>query len=212
MTKIKKKVFITDVDGVLLKWQSMLPFFAQQYGICLDNILEIQTTEEFKHTSELFHCTKSVSQKLKREYHESDYMKMLSAYDDALDFVNKHKDVFEFVAITALEPSEKTYKNRMFNLNTLFPGAFTQIVLTGNNKQQAITDVLIGLKNRGKEVIAYCDDLVEHCDSFENACDDVGTKADVFHFVRGPRSTKDEFYHTVNSWKDVETILGIDNE
>lgn len=90
-----KKVIITDVDGVLLKWQSMLPFFAQEKGIDLSEILKCQYTEEFIHTKDLFKCTLDRARKLKHEYHNSNWIRHLTAYNDALNVLNSlNKDEY----------------------------------------------------------------------------------------------------------------------
>lgn len=189
----------------------MLPFFAQQYAISLDGILEIQYTEEFKHTSELFHCDNNSAQRFKKEYHESDLFSKLTAYDDALKFINENKDKYEFIAITALEPTEKTYKNRLLNINTLFPGAFSKIVLTGNDKYQAMLGVVYECLNQEKEIIAYCDDLLEHCESFERAQNELldGRQlAEVIHFNRGKRQqSENNEFHVVGDWDNLKEIL-----
>lgn len=211
---MKKKVILTDVDGVLLIWQSMLPFFAVKYNIDLEKILEIQYTEEFKHTKELFNCCSELAQKLKKEYHSSEYIKMLTGYTDAIKVVNELKKEYEFIAITALEKSDEVLKNRTQNLNILFPGAFSQVILTENSKESAFRSVLAKLVDEGKEVICYVDDLISHLDTFEKVSKEyvkfniLKKEPILFHMLRGSRIGVHESNTVqVNHWNDIKRVL-----
>ena len=172
-----KKVIITDVDGVILKWQSMLPFFAQEKGIDLSEILKCQYTEEFIHTKDLFKCTPERARKLKREYHNSNWIRHLTAYNDALDVLNSlNKDEYKVIAVTALDNTETALENRSYNLNVLFPGVFSEIHLTDNDKTGAFTEIIVNQSRKGNEIVAYVDDLPDHILTFRETYRDLTRK------------------------------------
>lgn len=163
-----KKVIITDVDGVILKWQSMLPFFAQEKGIDLTEILKCQISEEFIHTKDLFRCSALYAKDLKEEYHNSKLIRHLTAYNDALDVLNNlPKDEYKVIAVSALDCTKTAMENRSYNLNVLFPGVFSEIHLTENDKSETFLHLIHReehvLKNK---IVAYVDDLSLHIDSF----------------------------------------------
>lgn len=212
---MNKKVIITDVDGVLVKWQSMLPFFAQEKGIDLKDILSCQYSEEFIHTKDLFKCTPEFSRILKKEYHNSDWIRYLSAYNDALEVINKLKEDYTFIAVTALEKSETALRNRSYNLNTLFTGVFSEIHLTDNDKESTFLHILAEQCESGNDVVAYIDDLAEHLLSFERALETIKLAnyklAPVkIQLARGKRDKyifEDKYTYRAKDWFDVKEIL-----
>lgn len=162
-----KKVIITDIDGVVLKWQSMLPFFAQEKGIDLSKILKCQVTEEFIHTKDLFKCTLERARKLKHEYHNSNWIRYLTAYTDALGVLNSlNKDEYKIIAVTALDCTETALENRSYNLNVLFPGVFSEVYLTDNDKSKTFNEIITNELHEGNKIVAYVDDLPYHIESF----------------------------------------------
>lgn len=211
-----KKIIVTDIDGVVLKWQQMLPFFAQEKGIDLSDILKVQYSEEFIHTKDLFKCTLEFARELKKEYHNSIWMKYLNAYNDAIEVLNELKNNgYTFIAVTALEKSETTLRNRSFNLNVLFPGVFSEIHLTDNNKENAFYRILIEETKKGNEIIAYVDDLVNHINTFDNCVKDINdTGFSIaplkFQLARGKRDNyikEDLSNYRVNNWYDIKEII-----
>lgn len=213
-----KKVIITDVDGVILKWQSMLPFFAQEKGIDLSEILKCQYTEEFIHTKDLFKCTPERARKLKHEYHNSNWIRHLTAYNDALDVLNSlNKDVYKVIAVTALDNTDTALENRSYNLNVLFPGVFSEIHLTDNDKTGAFTEIIVNQSRKGNEIVAYVDDLPDHIltfrETYKNLTRDDFPFENLFLLARGPRdsffSYDTEKYRDckVNNWYEIKEKL-----
>ena len=213
-----KKVIITDVDGVILKWQSMLPFFAQEKGIDLSEILKCQYTEEFIHTKDLFKCTPERARKLKHEYHNSNWIRHLTAYNDALDVLNSlNKDEYKVIAVTALDNTETALENRSYNLNVLFPGVFSEIHLTDNDKTGAFTEIIVNQSRKGNEIVAYVDDLPDHILTFRETYRDLTRKdfpfENLFLLARGPRDSffgyDTEKYRDckVNNWYEIKEKL-----
>lgn len=211
-----KKVIITDVDGVILKWQSMLPFFAQEKGIDLSEILKCQHTEEFIHTKDLFKCTPERARKLKHEYHNSNWIRHLTAYNDALDVLNSlNKDVYKVIAVTALDNTDTALENRSYNLNVLFPGVFSEIHLTDNDKSTAFRKIIASEIDNKNKVVAYVDDLAHHIDTFNEECKmfyDTTGQPKTFFLARGKRDKMpslnySNFVYNVKDWYKIKEKL-----
>lgn len=181
---MSKPVIITDVDGVTVKWQSGLPYFAQKYNLPVTNILNMMSSERFILPAELFECEEELAIKLLLKYNNSDFIRYLAPYNDALKSINKLKEEYDFVAITALGDSVDANLNRRFNLNALFPGAFTDIMVCDYNESK---DALLekAKEKYGSRIVCYVDDLPKHVAAaysvFKN------TEVKVFYMPRGER-------------------------
>jgi uncharacterized 32.4 kDa protein in gp30-rIII intergenic region len=211
-----KKVIITDVDGVISMWSSMLPFFAQEKGIDLSEILKCQRTEEFIHTKDLFKCTPERARKLKHEYHNSNWIRYLTAYNDALDVLNSlNKDEYKVIAVTALDNTDTALENRSYNLNVLFPGVFSEIHLTDNDKSAAFRKIIGSEIENGNRIIAYVDDLAHHIDTFNEEYKmfyDMTGQPKTFFLARGKRDKMPSlnYYssvYNVKDWYNIKEIL-----
>lgn len=153
-----KPVILIDVDGVCVKWQSGLPYFMAKYNINADKALQTMLDEKFRSPEEIFGLDKTLSTALLKEYNQSKFIRYLSAYDDALEFINENKSKYDFVAITAIGTDTQTMLNRVSNLNALFPGAFIDVLVCGFNESK------LELFERAKEKYAdrakmFIDDL-----------------------------------------------------
>lgn len=62
LTQNERPVIATDVDGVLLSWQSGLPYFAQKYNLPLEHILEMIQDDKFIKPGTLFGCDDSLGE------------------------------------------------------------------------------------------------------------------------------------------------------
>src|SRR5699024_6026179 len=101
--------------------------------------------ERFLSPGELFNCDNELGARLTEKYNQSDFIRYLSPYMDALKHINKLKKDFDFVAVTALGDSIDALLNRQFNLNALFPGAFKEILMCGHSESKE--DLFIRAKN-----------------------------------------------------------------
>ena len=201
-----KPVILTDIDGVCLSWQSGLPYFAQKYNLPLEHILNMIQDERFLSPGELFNCDNELGARLIEKYNQSDFIRYLSPYMDALKHINKLKKDFDFVAVTALGDSIDALLNRQFNLNALFPGAFKEILMCGHSESKE--DLFIRAKNTyGKRIKFYVDDLAHHCDAASNVLMDI----QVYWLARGERDFKPNLAVKVNSWDDIAALESLRN-
>ncbi|AEO97131.1 hypothetical protein CPTAKMNP4_197 [Salmonella phage vB_SenM-AKM_NP4] len=199
----EKPVIVTDVDGILVKWQSGLPYFAQKYNLPLNHILEMMVDEKFIAPGVLFNCSEEFATKLLLKYNNSDFIRYLSVYEDALKVVNELKKTYDFVAVTALGNSVDAHLNRQFNLNALFPGAFKEILVCDYNasKDALLTQVM---EKYGERVVCYVDDLGKHTDSAAAVFKQYNSRAKVFYMPRGERNHEPKLEcNYVKSWHDV---------
>lgn len=199
----KKKIIATDVDGVLLSWQSGLPYFAQKYNLPLDHILEMIVDDRFITPKDLFGTEDEVfAKQLLDKYNSSDFIRYLAPYADALKSINRMKDRYDFVAITALGDSVDARLNRQFNLNALFPGAFKEIYMCSHNASKK--ELFERVKEKyGDDLVCYVDDLPNHMNTAAEVFPD---SVDMFWMLRGERDGVCGA-RTVTSWYEIESAM-----
>ncbi|WJJ59183.1 hypothetical protein VPA32_orf218 [Klebsiella phage vB_KpnM_VPA32] len=198
-----KPIITTDVDGVLVKWQSGLPYFAQKYNLPVHHILEMIIDDQFVAPKDLFGVDEEFAQQLMVKYNCSDFIRYLAAYDDALKVVNALKDKYDFVAVTALGTSVDAKLNRQFNLNALFPGAFLETFICDHSEPK--TKLFEKIKEKyGDRVVAYIDDLPHHVDS---AYEVFGGEVNCMFMPRGQRDTSSKYGEKVHNWEHVQRLM-----
>lgn len=197
-----KPVIPIDVDGVLVQWQSNLPFFAAEHNIPTDRILEMVVDEKFRSMSEIFGCDHELADRLMRQYNSSKWIRGLKAYDDALVVINRLKAKYDFVAITAIGKSADSCLNRMANLNILFPSAFIDI-MTVDIGESKVARYLEAKKKYGTRMVCFVDDLAGNLEEFH----DVMSSLPMIHMVRGPRDVPKCKFIKATSMYDVENLL-----
>jgi len=197
-----KKVILTDVDGILVQWASGLPYFAQKHGIDTANILRTLVDEKFRDGLEMFGFNERISNILMNEYNNSDFIKYLAGYKDAIQVVNRLKDEYDFIAITALGTTNEALMNRCCNLNTLFPGAFRDIMCV-NYGESKLPHYVSVKKKYGDRLVCFVDDLASNLED----CHDVMSTLPLIHMVRGERNPATCATHTVQDWFDVERLI-----
>lgn len=199
---MEKRVILTDVDGILIKWQSGLPYFVQKYGIDTSVILETMVTENFKTASELFGFNERLSNMFLEEYNASDFIRYLSGYDDAIHVINQLKSEFDFIAITALGNTDGALMNRCFNLNTLFPGAFKDIRCVNYNESKLPHYIAAKQKYR-ERLVCFVDDLAHNLED----CHDAISELPLIHMIRGDEGNRKEAtcpVIKVKNWYDIQ--------
>lgn len=200
-----KPIIVTDVDGILVKWQSGLPYFAQKYNLPIDAILDLIVSDKFKPASEIFSCDESLADELMEKYNTSDFIRYLAGYHDAIKYVNILKEKYDFVAVTALSNNLDARLNRQFNLNALFPSAFKDIFLCshGESKFNILSQVN---KKYGERVVCFIDDMPSHIDTSQR----IGWKSDIKNFWM-PRGSHDKSpkgnFTEVDTWENIHNIL-----
>lgn len=198
-----KPIITTDVDGVLVKWQSGLPYFAQKYNLPVHHILEMIIDDQFVAPKDLFGVDEEFAQQLMAKYNSSDFIRYLAAYDDALKVVNALKEKYDFVAVTALGTSVDAKLNRQFNLNALFPGAFIETFVCDHSEPK--TKLFEKIKEKyGDRVVAYIDDLPHHVD---NAFEVFGSSVMPLFMPRGQRDTESKYGEQVHNWEHVKRLM-----
>lgn len=197
----QKKIIITDVDGILVKWQSGLAYFAQKYQLPVENILKLMVADKFIPPAEIFDCDEEFAIRLLMKYNNSDFIRYLAPYSDALKVVNEVKVEYDFVAVTALGNSVDAHLNRQFNLNALFPGAFKDIMVCDYNESK---DALLqkARDKYGSKIIAFVDDLGGHIDSAVNVLGDL-PDFNAYWLPRGERTEPEQKHVFVNSWEEI---------
>lgn len=198
-----KNIILTDIDGVAIQWQSGLAYFAHKFGIKTDVIIDMISDEKFRTADKIFQTDEATGKQLIEKYNNSDFIRYLAAYRDALKVINELKKDYDFVAVTALGNSIDAKLNRQFNLNALFPGAFQEILMCGHTESKDA--LLVQAKEKyGSRIVCYIDDLPSHCEAALKVFK--GTDVDVFFMPRGERSEKTSAY-LVKDWTEVQYMI-----
>lgn len=174
---------LIDIDGVCVQWQSGLPYFMAKHSLPTGPALASLLNEKFVSAEELFGMDNELSMLYLKEYNKSKFIKYLAPYSDALEFVNTMKHKWNFVAVTALGTDKETVMNRVFNLNSLFPGAFKDIFVCGAGESK--DEILSRAKDKYPDIIMFIDDLAENLESASRVIPEVPR----YHMVRGERAT-----------------------
>ncbi|AWD90362.1 hypothetical protein KNT87_gp207 [Erwinia phage Cronus] len=197
-------VIATDIDGVVVKWQSGLPYFAQKYNLPLQHILDLIIEDIFVPPAQLFDCHEDLANKLMKKYNSSDFIRYLAPYSDALSVINRLKSKYRFVAVTALGTDVDSMLNRKFNLQALFPDAFDDIFVCGHNESKASLLRKVNEKYKG-DVVAFVDDMPGHVDTAYDELD-----CPIFWMPRGHRDDSPVNPHKkVRDWNDLEWAIGM---
>lgn len=122
-----KPKILCDVDGVLLNWLSKLPEYLVKRGYNPEPAIRAYSHGEFIGHSEITGLPSDEAFQLILDYNESEYIKYLTPFQDALAVVNLLKHEYDFVAVTAIGREGKSSQYRMENLNFWYPNAFTDI-------------------------------------------------------------------------------------
>lgn len=198
----EKDVILTDIDGICVRWQSGLPFFLSKHNMPTDTALEMVTDEKFRCMSDIFGCNNELAQILMEEYNNSSFIRYLSAYDDALQVINRLKVKYDFVAVTALGTTPTASLNRIANLNTLFPSAFKEVMVVNHNESK--THRYLDAKAKyGERLVCFIDDLAVNLDD----CHNVISQLPLYHMIRGERDKPNAPHHVVKTWFEIEEKL-----
>lgn len=202
----EKPVIATDIDGVVLNWASNLPFFAAEFNLPTDVAVQMLIDGKFRSPAEMFQCSRSVGDEILKQYNSSKWIRGLKGYTDALIYINKMKERYDFVAITAIGTDFSIAMNRMSNLNVLFPGAFKDVLICDHH--QSKDTLFYNAKSKYSDrIVCYIDDLSTHCQDAIEVWPDIP----VMRMVRGDnkplKSDVDVGVRTVYGWASVEHIL-----
>lgn len=137
--KIKKKIILTDADGVLLNWEYAFNVWMDQHGF-----EELPDSKFNYDMGERYGIPKAQVAKLVRIFNESAAIGFLPAFRDAMYYVKRlHEEHgYEFHCITSLSLDANAYKLRKMNLDKLFgEDTFTKLICldTGAAKDEALS-------------------------------------------------------------------------
>lgn len=119
------KIFLTDVDGVLLDWDMGMEYYIKENT----NFDITQDIRGFKKMHEWLKCEEEEVAHLVDEFHRSESYSRLPAFEDAVDVVKNLKDDgWRFVAITANSKDKHIRRLRRENIEKFFPDTFEDII------------------------------------------------------------------------------------
>lgn len=199
-----KKIILTDVDGVLLNWESHLLDFAIQRNVNFNILSGIQ--KYLKSFSVVdFEKVFKMDPEFVTDYNNSDFSKKFKPLKDAQDIINNIKDEYDIIAVTAMGTEKKAMDNRRENLEEYFPNAIKDIrfVNLGESKKDHFIDLI---DKYGDNIICYVDDASHNTNIFN----EVNKNAINFYMNRYRESElpKGEFT-TINNWYDISDKLGL---
>ena len=137
MLFFKKKVILTDIDGVMLDWEEGFSVWMEHHGY--------KPVEGYKlmySIGDRYGITKDEGHKLVRTFNESAAIGFLPPVRDAQQYVRllaeKHK--YKFLAVTSLSKDVYARELRVRNLKKLFGDIFIDVICldTGADKDEEL--------------------------------------------------------------------------
>lgn len=156
----KKQTIIFDVDGVLINWPSQLPFFCARKGINPKNVLKHYTAPTHLSGCQLFGISdEKIAIELMNQYN-LEHGKYMTAFTDAVEHIPELAKKYNLVALTKFGSSVEFYSVRKFNLETFFPGCFSDLISIEykDNKSDFIDHIM----QNHPDVIAFVDDQISN--------------------------------------------------
>jgi len=133
---MKKKIILTDADGVLLNWLARF----DEYMASIGYKLKPGTDNHYSMTYR-YDITDDEAYSLIKEYNKSPFIAELSPYADAQEYIAKLVEHgFKFVCITSLSSDPKAYEYRKQNLTNLFGDVFQELICleSGSAKEHVL--------------------------------------------------------------------------
>ena len=137
MFVFKKKVILTDIDGVMLDWEEGFSVWMEHHGY--------KPVEDYKlmyKIGERYNISNNEGHKLIRLFNESAAIGFLPPVRDAQQYVRllaeKHK--YKFLAVTSLSKDVYARELRIRNLKKLFGDIFIDVICldTGADKDEEL--------------------------------------------------------------------------
>ena len=197
-----KQIILLDIDGTVLQWQANLAFYCHDQGIKSDYALQMLLNEDFVEPSKLFGVSSRLAEQYIHDYNMSDYCRTLPAYRDALEFIEKYKEKYDFIAVTKFSKNPVALSNRMYNLHTLFPDAFKDIYSCDFSESKS--EILEELKHKYRErIVMFVDDQVSNIDASIGI---FGSSIEHILLTRGGKQVKTWY----SDYFQVESLMAID--
>lgn len=133
----KKKVILTDIDGVLLDWRgNLLKFMLENYNnVDEEKFLKKLNSNNHIHLKELVEDYDNPNNVF-NGYSKSKHLKNLPYYEDAL-IINELKNEYIFIGITAVGKNEQIREYRRHNLELFFPKVFKEVLHVDPHESKA---------------------------------------------------------------------------
>ncbi len=130
-----KKIILTDVDGVLLNWNSGFHNFMEFYSI------EEKESEKNRYSlHKRYGSSRPFMNKMVAEFNASERNERLEPLADAVEYVDKlSKDGYVFYAITNVGSDPQTTMRRTKNLNDVFGDVFKSIICLDIGESKFLT-------------------------------------------------------------------------
>lgn len=155
-----KPTIIFDVDGVLINWPSQLPFFCARKGINPKHVLKHYTTPTHLGGSQLFGISDhEIAAELMRTYN-LEHGKYMTAFTDAVECIPELAKTHNLVALTKFGNTVEHYTVRKFNLETFFPGCFSDLTSIDYNENKS--DYIEKIKEVHGNVTHFVDDQLSY--------------------------------------------------
>jgi len=153
---VKKKIIVTDVDGVLLNWEDAFQIWMQHQGY-----EKVKKHQFIYNAAEQFGLSKDEGKKWVRLFNQSAAIGFLPPLRDAQEIVKllSNNYGYRFVVCTSLSKDIAAQELRTRNLQKIFGDVFEEFVYldTGADKDEALYK--LGKKYRG---CLWVEDKVEN--------------------------------------------------
>ena len=188
---MSKKVIVTDVDGVLLKWEDAFQIWMEHQGF-----ERVKGHQFIYNAAEQFGLNKTEGKKWVRLFNQSAAIGFLPPLRDAQEIVKllNNNYGYRFVVCTSLSKDKAAQELRTQNLKKIFGDVFDEFVYldTGADKDAALYK--LAKKYRG---CLWIEDKLENCE--------VGAKVDFESVLmeHGYNMNLDHDFFVAKSWEDI---------
>lgn len=195
---MKKKLILTDADGVLLDWEWAFSIWMQTKGYRLED--DAKQTYSIHH--QFKNLTKPESKRLIRTFNESAAIGFLPPLRDAVHYVKRLNEEHGYVfhVITSLSKDEDAGHLREMNLQKLFGNAIYKVTCldTGADKDEALAPY----KDSG---LFWIEDKPENADT--------GYRMGLSSLLveHGHNMKHNAPYPVVKNWKEIYEIITKEN-
>lgn len=155
---MNKPILVTDIDGVVLKWNSMIiPFLMSQNYPITSEMRDWVVNDKFFDLTEL---DKHFNGDFLETYHSSIYgAELLPVSKEIVIILQELSKKYKIISLTAFSKNKNTHKNRISNLEKYFPKVFSEhyIIDPKDSKEDSLREI-----NSKYEITLFVDDREKH--------------------------------------------------
>lgn len=197
---VKKKIIVTDVDGVLLNWEDAFQIWMEHQGFN-----KVKGHQFIYNAAEQFGLSKTEGKKWVRLFNQSAAIGFLPPLRDAQEIVRLlyNNYGYRFVVCTSLSNDKAAQELRTRNLQKIFGDVFEEFVYldTGADKDEALYK--LAKKYRG---CLWVEDKLENCHAghdvdFEPVLMEHGYNMNLEHDFFVARDWEDIYLQIINKRK-----------